>query len=87
MPNGTWAHIPDTYSWLTTFPYPAGRLTSALNTNSTEAYLRACLLRSATALDMANAQPRCLLWTCRFFNIHTPYLEQSVNSGDGPTAS
>ena len=33
---------------------------------------------------MANAQPRCLLWTCRSFNIHTPYLEQYANNGDGP---
>jgi hypothetical protein len=83
-PNWTWAHITDTYSCPITSPYPAGCLTSSLNTNSTEAYLRACLLRSTTALDMANAQPRCLLWTCRSFKIHTPYLERYVNSGDCP---
>ena len=60
-PNGTCTHITDTYSCPITSPYPAGRLTSALSMNSTEAYLRACLLCSTTALDMANNQLRCLL--------------------------
>ena len=33
---------------------------------------------------MSNAQPRCIVWACRSFNIHTPYLEQYVNNGGGP---
>ncbi len=82
--HGTWAHITDTYSSPITSPYPAGRLTSALNIISTEAYLRACILRSTAALYMSNAQPRCILWACRSFNIPTPHLEQYVNNGGGP---
>ena len=75
----------DTYSCPTiSSPYPAGRLTSVLNIISTEAYLRACLLRSTAALYMSNAQPRCILWACRSFNIPTPHLEQYVNNGGGP---
>ena len=56
----------------------------ALNSNSTKAFLQTCLLRSTTALDMANAQPLCLPWTWHSFDIHHhTYLEQYVNSGDG----
>ena len=60
----------------------AGRLNSTGCSGLVRA-IRSNLLIETCDLDMNNAQPRCVVWTCKEFSIATPMFEHYIHNRDG----